>query len=240
MSLVMAYLPRYQIVYDGCTFHVTWQCHNKDWLLQSDEMKQIYYDLLLKYKDRYDVKIYSYNFMSNHPHISGTMASKEHFSSFFRIVNNLFARKYNRIHKRRGQVVMDRFKSPVIQTDHDLLRVMIYIDLNPVRAGMVKHPRKHGWTSYHYYACGEEDQLIDPAPTYLELGNTPKDRQAAYRKMVEGVLISEGLIKRNYSAVHFIGDPKWVMQKCEQLKSYMRSKSPIARSADPPGSGTSF
>lgn len=232
----MAYLPRYQIVYDGCTFHVTWQCHNKDWLLKSDEMKQIYYDLLLKYKDKYGVKIHSYNFMSNHPHISGTMALKEDFSSFFRVVNNLFARKYNRIHKKRGQVVMDRFKSPVIQTDLDLLRVMTYIDLNPVRVGMVTHPRKYGWTSYHYYAHGEEDRLIDPAPSYLGLGNTPEERQSAYKTIVEGVLASEGLLKCNYSAVHFIGDPKWVLEKNEQLKEYMRKRSSATTSADPPNS----
>ena len=221
----MAYLPRYEVVFNGSTFHVTWQCHNRDWLLKSDEIKQIYYDLLLKYKQKYDVKIHSYNFMSNHPHISGTMSLKENFSGFFRVVNNVFARKYNKIHKRRGQVVMDRFKSPVIQTDEDLLRVMIYIDLNPVRAKMVNHPRKYGWTSYHYYAHGEEDPLIDPAPSYLALGNSPKERQLNYCKMVEGVLISEGLLKKNYSTVAFIGDPKWVKEKYDKLKKRIRNSS---------------
>ncbi len=120
---------------------------------------------------------------------------------------------------------MDRFKSPVIQTDEDLLRVMIYIDLNPVRAKMVNHPRKYGWTSYHYYAHGEEDPLIDPAPSYLALGNSPKERQLNYCKMVEGVLISEGLLKKNYSTVAFIGDPKWVKEKYDKLKKRIRNSS---------------
>lgn len=78
--------------------------------MKSDEVKKIYYDLLLKYKKKYGIQIYAYNFMSNHPHITGKMDSKEAFSNYFRVVNNLFAKKYNRIHGRRGQVVMDRFK----------------------------------------------------------------------------------------------------------------------------------
>jgi len=45
----MANLPRYAIIDDSCVWHVTWQCHNKDWLLESDSAKKIYYNLLLKY-----------------------------------------------------------------------------------------------------------------------------------------------------------------------------------------------
>ena len=74
------------------------------------------------------------------------------------------------------------YKSPVLQTDNDLLRVMTYIDLNPVRQKMVKHPRKYEWTSYHYYAYGDEDPLIEPAPSYLDLGNTASKRENEYRK----------------------------------------------------------
>ncbi|MFA4873924.1 MAG: transposase [bacterium] len=106
----MAYRPRYTIVCDGCSFHVTWQCHNRDWLLREDWAKRLYYGLLLQYKDKYNVQIHSYQLMENHPHLTGTMTSKKGFSDFFRVVNNLFARKYNKRHKRRGQVVMDRFK----------------------------------------------------------------------------------------------------------------------------------
>lgn len=235
----MAYLPRYQVVFDGCIFHVTWQCHNKDWLMKSNEVKKIYYDLLLKYKKKYGIQIYAYNFMSNHPHVTGKMESKEAFSNYFRVVNNLFAKKYNRLHGRRGQVVMDRFKSPVIETDESALRVMIYIDLNPVRARMVDHPRKYGYTSYHYYAHGERDDLIDPSPAYLAMGDTPRKRQMVYRTMVEAILTTERFVKRNYSNTPFIGDPKWVEEKYNKLINYLqgmsRSNRAETRSTSPPG-----
>src|SRR3990167_8208079 len=183
----MANQPRYAIIEDHSTFHVTWKCHNHSWLLKSNWAKKLYYNLLLKYKDRYQVKIYSYCFMSNHHHLTGFCQNKKLFSDFFRIVNSQFAKISNRQIKRRGQVVMDRFKSPRIQTDTDLLKVMFYIDLNPKRARMVPHPQDYSWSSFHYYAYGKENPLLTPAPSYLKLALTPQERQKVYLAMVEEI-----------------------------------------------------
>lgn len=220
----MPLLPRNAVLEDGSTFHATWQCHNRDWLLKSRWAKQIYYDLLLKYKDRYKVQIYSYCFMDNHPHISGRLSSLELFSGFFRVVNSTFARIYNREKKRRGQVVMDRFKSPRIQTDAHLLKVMLYIDLNPKRAGKVRHPMENQFSSFAYYAAGKEDPLITPAPSYLELGSTPEKRREAYRDLVEEILRDDWKQKKPYSSVPFIGNPDWVIRKSEILRYVLRER----------------
>ena len=128
----MPYLPRYLIISDDSHFHVTWQCHNKDWLMKWDWAKEIYYNLLLKYKDKHGIDIYAYNLMDNHPHLAGHLQSKEAFSAFFRLVNGLFARAVNKRLKRRGQVVMDRFKSPRIETDEYMINAMAYIDMNHI------------------------------------------------------------------------------------------------------------
>jgi putative transposase len=214
----MPSLPRYSIIDDNSTFHVTWQCHNKDWLMEEDWVKETYYNLLLKYKERYKVTIYSYCFMSNHIHLSGKLNDKEEFSSFFRIVNSLFARVVNKTKSRRGQVVMDRFKSPRIESDASLLRVMTYIDLNPKRAGMVVHPRDNKFSSYNYYAYGKEDILITPAPSYIDLGKTDDERQRLYRELVESILKNDWKDKKPYSSMLFIGDPDWVVDRMENLR----------------------
>ncbi len=220
----MASYPRYMIVEDGSTFHVTWQCHNHHWLLKEDWAKKLYYALLLKYKSRYGVKIHSYSFMDNHPHLTGTMSSKEQFSALFRVVNSLFAKAINKRFKRKGQVVMDRFKSPRIETDKDLLQVMIYIDFNPFRAGKVSHPQDYQYSSYGYYAYGKEDPLIDPPETYLALGKTPQTRRKVYREMVEYILKRDGNLKKNYSNTYFIGNPAWVIKRYNYLQSVMARK----------------
>lgn len=99
---------------------------------------------------------------------------------------------------------------------------MTYIDLNPVRAKIVKHPGKFKWTSFHFYAYGKKDPLIDPAPAYLKLGRTPKERQQRYREHIEKYLTDEGLGKRNYSCICAIGNPEWVLPRQEAIRSYFR------------------
>ncbi len=220
----MPSLPRQAILEDDSIFHVTWQCHNQDWLLESLWAKEIYYKLLLKYKDRYQIEFYSYCLMENHIHLSGRFDSLSLFSDFFRVVNSSFARIYNKEKRRRGQVVMDRFKSPRIQTDEHLLHVMLYIDLNPKRAGKVSHPRENLFSSYDYYAEGTEDPLITPAPSYLGLGNTKEKRQKAYQRLVEDILKDDWKEKRPYSSLPFIGNPDWVKKKTQNLIKIRRQQ----------------
>lgn len=218
----MASIPRFAILHDESTFHVTWQCHNQSWLLKPRWAKRLYYDLLLKYKDRYQVQIYSYCFMDNHIHLSGRMQSLDDFSDFFRVVNACFAKRYNKEMKRRGQVIMGRFKSPQIQNEEALLRVMTYIDLNPKRARKVKHPKQNEFSSYHYYAYGKADPLVTPAPVYLEMAATPERRQALYRERVELILQNDWKEKRPYSSVCFIGNPEWVNRKMRVLRGIQK------------------
>lgn len=220
----MAYLARRDIIFDGSTFHVTWQCHNGSWFLQDDDSKHIYYDLLLKYKDRYGVSFYSYCLMSNHPHLTGTANTVEGLSRLMQLVNSQFAKKINKAMERRGQVVMDRYKSPVIQSDETLLRVMAYVDLNPQRAKMVSHPKNYKWSSYKYYAYGEKDPLITPAPSYLALGRTPEICQRMYREMIDAIVAECGSERQNYSKIHCIGDPDWVKKRYEEIKDIQRAK----------------
>ena len=113
---------------------------------------------------------------------------------------------------------MDRFKSPQIQTDADLLKVMLYIDLNPKRAHVVSHPDQNSFSSYPYYAHGTDDPLITPSPSYLELGLNPEQRQLAYRALVDEILKDDWKEKKPYSSVYFIGDPDWVIIKNKYLK----------------------
>ncbi len=113
---------------------------------------------------------------------------------------------------------MDRFKSPRIQSDADLLKVMIYIDLNPKRARMVTDPREYQWTSYHYYAHGKAEPLITPAPSYLNLGRSDRERQQTYQSLVNEILQNDWKEKKDYSSVPFIGNPDWVLHKTKALK----------------------
>ena len=58
---------------------------------------------------------------------------------------------------------------------------MRYIEMNPVRAGMVEHPAQYRWSSYAANAQGIDNAIIQPHELYLSLGKIPEARQAAYR-----------------------------------------------------------
>lgn len=225
ICLMMPYRPRYQIIWDEAIFHVTWQCHNHQWLIRDDWAKKLYYDLLLKYKAKYRVSFYSYHFMDNHIHLSGKIdGTKEEFSALFQVINSILAKEINKQFKRRGQVILDRFKSPCIQTDQALLAVMHYQDLNSWRVGKVKHPSAYRWSSYRHYAHGEKDVLITDAPSYLGLADTNEERQRLYRQMVERIVKEEGIQKKDYSQVRYIGDPDWVKKREQELREAMKIK----------------
>lgn len=156
--------------------------------------------------------------------MTGHVSDKKNLSDLFRTVNSIFARYYNKRMRRCGQLVMDRFKSPVIETQSDLLKVMYYIDLNPSRAKMVKHPKEYQWSSFHYYAYGREDPLISEPPCYLDLGETPHERQEKYLEMVNEILKNDWKEKKNYSTELFIGNPEWVIMRYLQLKKQVRER----------------
>ncbi len=220
----MAYLARQDILFPGAIFHITWQCHNEEWLLKDNSIKQLYYDLLLKYKDHYGIEFYSYCLMHNHPHLTGKTFTADGISRLMQTVNSQLAKAINKKYKRKGQAIMDRFKSPIIQTDNELIKVMNYNDLNPTRTKRRIHPKDYKWSSYRYYAYGEPDPLVTVSPSYLTLGNTDEKRQSEYRRMVEEVIEEEDLKKRDYSKALYIGDPGWVKARYEEIREIQQAK----------------
>ena len=81
-------------------------------------------------------------------------------------VGRRYVRYFNDRHGRSGTLWEGRYKSTLIQTDRYLLACMVYIDLNPVRAGMVAEARDYPWSSHAHYAGLRHDKLLTPHPLY--------------------------------------------------------------------------
>ena len=227
----MANYPRSLIVFDGDIFHVTWKCHNDEWLLSSEFSKRLYYELLVKYKDAYGLEFYSYCFMDNHPHLTGRCVTQKQMSDFFRVVNSCFAKKMNQFLKRKGQMVMDRFKSPTMDNQNDLLSVIIYNDLNPSRTVKGIHPKDFKWSSYRHYAYGKKDALLTHPGCYKMLGKTDKERQKKYREMIQEIFQNDERVlkkcpyrKESGKILFFIGDPVKIQVKYENLQKHYQEK----------------
>ena len=177
-SPAMARVPRNYLVEENSTNHCTWRSHGFSFVLETDDACREFRRLLLKYKEKHGIEINSYCLMGTHPHVvCRSTLGQEAFSSFWQVVNGCFAKWHNRRTKGRGQVVMERLRSPRIQDGDHQLRVMRYGDLNPVRAGLVRSPKEWKWSSFRHFAYGEPDDLITDAPEYLALGRTAVERR---------------------------------------------------------------
>jgi putative transposase len=169
--------------------------------------------LLGRYKARFGILIHSFCLMGTHPHVVITAtAGQKAFSAFWQVVNHGLAWYFNRKHGRRGQVVMERLRSPAIEPGgRHMLTVMRYGDLNPVRAQLCESPGKWKYSSHRHYAYGERHPLIDDAPDYLALGESPAQRRNAYRQLFAEKLLA-GDFERRPELVQgpFIGSLRWV------------------------------
>jgi putative transposase len=114
-----------------------------------------------------------------------------------------FAQYINRTCQRSGTLWEGRFRSCLAQNNGYLLSCYRYIELNPVRAGMVTQPGKYRWTSYRSNGQGEHQDWLTPHPEYLALGNNQRTRLASYRDLpppVDPALVPEirGATNGNY------------------------------------------
>ncbi len=89
----------------------------------------------------------------------------------------------NYTYRRTGTLWEGRYKATLIDSESYLLTCSRYIELNPVRAGIVVHPDDYAWSSYRTHAHGQPDTLIRDHPLYLALGDTDSTRQEAYRAL---------------------------------------------------------
>jgi putative transposase len=221
----MARLPRIFLVEEGSTNHCVWRSHNLSYVLDTDAARDKFLALLSRYKEQHGVAIHSYCLMSTHPHVVCTATrGQAAWSAFWKVVNQSFARWYNLRSGRKGQVVMQRLRSPRIRRGRHLLTVMRYGDLNPVRAGMVRSAGDWAWSSYRHYALGEPNALVDAPAPYLALGRTGPARRKAYRALF-GAPLSASLHRRHPEFVQssFIGDEPWVRAQLLRVENALRS-----------------
>ena len=123
--------------------------------------------------------------MDNHVHLLATGAEQGAVSRSIQSLGRQYVAFFNRKHRRTGTLWEGRFKSALVQTQGYLLDCQRYIELNPVRAGMVVRPIDYPWSSHRFHAAGVRDDIVTTHPAFMALGDTPHARQVAYRALFE-------------------------------------------------------
>ena len=195
----MARLPRIGPL--GIPQHIIQRGNNRQVCFASEQDLAVYARFLDDYARQYSVAIHAWVLMTNHVHILATPYENEAVSKMMQAVGRRYVRYFNREYKRSGTLWEGRFKSSLVQSETYFLQCQRYIELNPVRAGMVSDPAEYIWSSYQSNGLGKKIKLLTPHDEYKQLGKTDAQRQKAYRSLFR-VHVGERLIEDIRSAVN--------------------------------------
>ena len=144
---------------------------------------------------RYECAIHAYTLMTNHTHILATPKGKHGISQMMQYVGRCYVPYINHTYGTSGSLWEGRFKASLVHDEQYLLTCMRYIELNPVRAALVKSPAHYRWSSYRANAQGKVNNIITPHPRYAKLANTRSGRIEAYKALFKAHLDDEQLIE---------------------------------------------
>jgi len=209
--------------------HKFWKCHNSEFLLKSYDAKALYSQHTTKALKHQSLKgkvyVQAFCYMNNHVHmLCGYSEGSSHLSKFMQRAHASFGAHFNRKHNRTGKVAVERPKTPVVEDGSDAqMDVHMYIEANPLRAGIVrnlKQLRSYRFSSYQYYAYGIESHFTKglTAPKwYLSLGDSAEDRQKNYRVLFKEYLERTGWIGKAGNRT-----PKEEQSRSVEEKSFMK------------------
>lgn len=225
----MARLPRFVI--PGQPQHVIVRGNNRSEIFCADADYQFYLEKLQLACEQHSCDVHAYVLMTNHVHLLITPHEEQSLSKVLQKLGRYYVQYYNYCYQRTGTLWEGRYKATLIDSAAYLLTCMRYIELNPVRAGMVAHPSEYRWSSYHYNALGRADVLLTQQLEYRRLGKTDEARQAAYRQLFKYHIPENSLaeIRDATNKAWVLGNDRFKQRIQQQLE---RRVEPAARGGD--------
>jgi putative transposase len=187
----MPRLPRINI--PGITFHVVQRGNDRHRTFFADDDYRSYLLSLRRISRRYETRVHAYALMSNHVHLLMTADRADGISLTMQLLGSTYTRRINNAHGRSGTLWEGRFKSSPIDSDFYCLACYRYIELNPVRAGLVAHPADYQWSSHRENSGARALSIVEPHDSYLALSSNDKARFTCYRQLFDEQLPAAAL-----------------------------------------------
>jgi REP-associated tyrosine transposase len=225
----MARLPRF--ILPGQPQHVILRGNDRCEIFCADEDYRFYLDKLQQASEKHGIDIHAYVLMTNHVHLLATPHEEASLGKAMQILGRYYVQYYNYSYQRTGTLFEGRYKATLVDSETYLLTCMRYIELNPVRADMVKHPSEYPWSSYACNALGKAEELVTPHAEYRRLGKTDEERQAAYRQLFKYHVSEASLaeIREATNKAWVLGSERFKTRIQRQLE---RRVAPAARGGD--------
>ena len=195
----MARQPRLTVA--AYPHHVIQRGNDRQAIVRDDADRERLLALWQEHAQTFKVAIHAYVVMDNHFHLLVTPETDDGPPKMMQAVGRAYVRYFNLRHQRTGTLWEGRYRSNLIESERYLLACMVYIDLNPVRAGMVQQPADFKWSSHRHCIGQASDKLVTPHALFWSLGNTPFAREAAYAELVQTGLAQADKVQLTRSAL---------------------------------------
>jgi putative transposase len=170
--------PRFYI--SGVPVHIVQRGHCREPVFFDRQDYVTYLHWLKEAANKYAVSVHSFVLMTNHVHLLVTPSTTTGVSLFMQYIGRRYVPYINRKYDRSGSLWEGRYKSSLVQQEKYFLKVMKYIELNPVRACMVEVPNHYHWSSFCHNSGIKKITLLEFHSTYLALGLNNEERFQAY------------------------------------------------------------
>ncbi|SHH51231.1 transposase [Massilia sp. CF038] len=146
---------------------------------------QTFLDILADARHCFPCHIHAYVLMPNHVHLLATPVEAGAPAALMKWVSQRYVQRVNKKYQRFGTLWQGRYRSCLVETERYFIACQRYIELNPVRATLSRHPADYDWSSYRANAFGQRNPIITPHAIYTELATDPTERHACYRSLVD-------------------------------------------------------
>ena len=222
----MARLPR--LTLPGYPHHIIQRGNNRQAIFLDQQDFAAMLALLTESARKFGVAVHAYVLMDNHFHLLATPPTAEALPLMMQAVGRSYVRSFNRRHGRTGTLWEGRYRATLVQSERYLLACMTYIDLNPVRAGMVAQAPDWPWSGCAHALGLRQDALITPHALYWALGNTPFAREAAYATLLQTGIATQQQTALTDATLHgwALGDAEFVDELQKKSTRRLRPARP--------------
>jgi putative transposase len=182
-AVLMSMARRERLFTRGTALHVTQRGNNRTVTFRKSSDYEMFLLFLRLAIARYDLQLHAYALMPNHIHLMVTPESPDQLARAMQSLGRRYVRFFNDRYDRTGTLWEGRYRTALINNERYWLACMRYVEMNPVRGGIVTSPDLYRWSSYRTHAFGSPNNLLASHAVYDGLGNSPETRQRAWRRI---------------------------------------------------------
>ncbi len=174
--------------------HVIQRGNDQQLIFRDEEDYAVFLKWLRDAVRRFKLAVHAYVLLPNHFHLLATPVDETGLARTMQWLGRYYVPYFNHKYQRAGTLWQGRYRTTVLEPERYLLLCSQYIELNPVRAELVAAPDHYPWSSCAHHVGIKADSLITDHALYWALGNTPFEREAAYKTILEQPLGREELV----------------------------------------------